>query len=209
MKNQRAAIDRRLSDPDFQGWIVRNSILCVMALSVLLALFSIHDAWEWSHPPRPLYFFVDGHNTPIAAKPLDSPIVDDAELLDWSVKWVLAAYNIDYYRYAEQLNAAGRHYTPTGWSSFANSLNASGNFEKMKHDQLLCFAQAQRAAVIQKTVIVSGRLAYAVQFPMVQTCENTNGHNSMDMMMTAVVVRTDDPDHPDGLAIDQLVAKRQ
>jgi intracellular multiplication protein IcmL len=209
MKNQRAAIDRRLSDPDFQGVVVRNSLICVMALAVLLAIFAIHDAWEWTHPPKPVYFFVDGHNMPIQAKPLDSPIVDDTELLNWTVKWVLAAYNIDYYRYAEQLSAAGQHYTSTGWTTFANSLHDSGNFEKMKQSSLLCFAQAKRAAVIQKTMIVNGRLAYAIQFPMVQTCENTNDHNDLNLMMTAVVVRTDEPDHPDGLAIDQLVAIRQ
>ncbi len=91
MQNQAAAVNRRLSDPDFQGWVVRHSILLVVALSALLAVFVAHDAYVWAHPVKPQYFFVDGHNPPMPAVALDSPIVDDAELLEWAVKWVLAA----------------------------------------------------------------------------------------------------------------------
>ena len=42
--------------------------------------------------------------------------------------------------------------------------------------------------------------------PIVQTCENVNQSSTNDLMITAIVVRTDSDDHPEGLAIDQLVA---
>jgi len=60
--------------------------------------------------------------------------------------------------------------------------------------------------VIHQTSFVAGRLAYQIQFPMMQTCENVNQTSSNSLMMTALVIRTNDDDHPDGLAIDQLVA---
>ena len=97
MQNQAAAVNRRLSDPDFQGWIVRNCMLLVVILTTLLCVFVVHDAYVWTHPPKPVYFFVDGHNQPTPAVPLDSPIVDDTELLEWSAKWVLAPYNVNYH----------------------------------------------------------------------------------------------------------------
>jgi intracellular multiplication protein IcmL len=40
----------------------------------------------------------------------------------------------------------------------------------------------------------------------VQTCENVNQTSSNNLLVTAVVVRTNTDEHPDGLAIDQLVA---
>jgi intracellular multiplication protein IcmL len=40
----------------------------------------------------------------------------------------------------------------------------------------------------------------------VQTCENVNQTSTNNLLVTAVVVRTNTDDHPDGLAIDQLVA---
>jgi intracellular multiplication protein IcmL len=42
---------------------------------------------------------------------------------------------------------------------------------------------------------------------MVQTCENVNQQSTSNLMMTATIIRMDDLDHPDGLAIQQLTAK--
>lgn len=207
MQNQAAAVNRRLSDPDFQGWVVRHSILLVVALSALLAVFVAHDAYVWAHPVKPQYFFVDGHNPPMPAVALDSPIVDDAELLEWAVKWVLAPYNINYHDFPQQLNTAGRHYTKNGWSSFGLSYIKARNFDKLQEARMTCYAQAQRSAVIRDTSIIDGHLAYQVQFPMVQTCENVNQVNTANLMMTATVMRMNDQDHPDGLAVEQLNAK--
>ena len=207
MQNQSAAVNRRLSDPDFQGWIVRSSILLVVVLAALLGAFVFHDAYIWTHPAQPKYFYVDGRNPPRPAVALDSPIVDDTELLEWSMKWVLAPYNVNYHDFAQQLNTAGRHYTQAGWSGFATAYIRDGTFDNLTQGRLLCYAQAQRSAVIRQTSIVNGRLAYEIQFPLVQTCENVNQETTQNLMMTATVIRMNDGDHADGLAIDQLIAK--
>ena len=209
MQNQNAAIMRKLSDPDFQASLVNRSLGLVTGLSVLLGAFVIHDAWIWTHPPLPKYFIVDGKSAPRAMTAVDSPVVNDAELLDWTVKAVLAPYNVNYHDYPLELNTAGRRFTTNGWSTFAGSYIKSGNFEAMKKGMLLCFAQAQRSAVIVDSKIVGGALAYRVQVPIVQTCQNTNEANTQRMMLTALVVRTNAEDHPEGLQIEQLVAVAQ
>ncbi len=60
--------------------------------------------------------------------------------------------------------------------------------------------------VITESKIVDGALAYRIQTPIVQTCQNSNQVNTQKMMLTALVLRTNAEDHLDGLAIDQLVA---
>jgi intracellular multiplication protein IcmL len=124
------------------------------------------------------------------------------------VKWVLAPYNVNYHDFPQQLNAAGQHYTRNGWASFGASYIKGGNFDEMQRARLTCYAQAQRSAVIRQTSIIGGRLAYEIQFPMVQTCENVNQQMTFDLMMTATIVRTNDQNRPDGLAIEQLTAKQ-
>lgn len=208
MQNQRAAVSRRLSDPDFQGSVVRLCLLAAAAMAAAEVAHLAHDAYAWTHPPASRYFRVDGKNPPQPMVALDSPIMDDNELLQWTVKWVLAPYNVNYHDFPQQLNTAGRHYTQNGWNSFAAAYIQGGNFEAMKRAHLLCYAQAQRAAVIRQTKLVAGRLAYEVQLPIVQTCENTNQQSSQNLLLTALVIRTDDEQaHSDGLAIDQLVAQ--
>jgi intracellular multiplication protein IcmL len=93
-----------------------------------------------------------------------------------------------------------------GWNTFAGSYVGQGNFEELKRARLLCHAQSQRAALIHQTSFVQGALAYTIEIPIVQTCENVNQVSTNNLLVTAVVVRTNADDHPDGLAIDQLVA---
>ncbi len=185
-------------------------MLVAIVMSITVMGFLLHDVWMWMHPPPGRYFFVDGKTMPRPAKALDSPIVDDTELLQWTVKWALAPYNVNYHDFPTQLTESGLHYTVAGWSSFANSYVGQGNFDKMKHAKLLCFAQPTRAAIIKARKIQFGRLGYLVQIPIVQTCENSNEENTQNLLINVTVERVDDDrDHPDGLAISQLIAKLQ
>jgi intracellular multiplication protein IcmL len=206
MKNQSAAVTRRLTDPDFQAALVNRCLWLTLGMGVLLGVSLVHDAYVWTHPVEPRYFLVDGKDPPRPVRALDSPIVSDTELLEWTVRAILAPYNVDYYNYPVELNTASRRFTVKGWNTFAASYIAQGNFEELKRARLLCHAQAQRAAVIHRTSYLGGALAYQIQVPIVQTCENVNQSSTNDLMITALVVRTNSDDHPDGLAIDQLVA---
>lgn len=206
MQNEAAAVTRRLSDPDFQGKIVTRLIGAVIALALVTTAALAHSFWLQTRPSETRYFLVDGRNPPRPIRGLESPVVDDTQLLEWTVRSVLAAYNVNYHDYAAQLNAAGRRFSLNGWNTFARSYIASGNFEAMKRGRLTCFAQSQRAAVITDPKLIGGRLAYEIQFPIVQTCENSQQTSQQNLTITALVVRTNDEDRPDGLMVDQLVA---
>ena len=108
MRIHHAAVTRRLSDPDFQGSLVTKCLTLTLGMGALLAVSLIHDAYVWMNPIEPRYFFVDGKNPPRPAVTLDSPMVDDTELLEWTVKAVLAPYNVDYFNYPVELNTASR-----------------------------------------------------------------------------------------------------
>lgn len=205
MRNHHAAVTRRLSDPDFQTALVSKCLALSLGIGVLLGISLVHDAYVWMNPVEPRYFFVDGKTSPRPVVALDSPLVDDTELLDWTVKAILAPYNVDYYNYPQELNTASRRFTVHGWNTFANSYISQGNFDELKRARLLCHAQSQRAAVIHQTSYVRGALAYQVQVPIVQTCENVNQTSTNTLMITVLVVRTNSDDHQDGLAIEQLV----
>jgi len=209
MKNAHAAVTRRLSDPDFQGALVTKCLGLTLGLGTLLAVSLIHDAYVWMNPVKPLFFISDGKGFTRPLTPVDSPIIGDTELLEWTVQAAVAPYNVDYFNYAKELNTASRRFTVRGWNTFASSYVGQGNFDELKRARLLCHAQSQRAAVIHQTSYVQNALAYQVQVPIVQTCENVNQTSTNNLMVTALVVRTNAEDHPDGLAIDQLVATTQ
>lgn len=207
MQNTHAAITRRLSDPDFQGSLVSKCIGLAIASLLLAGSLVLHDIYVWTHPPTPKYFVIDGRKAREVTA-LDSPVVDDAQLLDWATRAVLAPYNVNYNDYPQQLSAATRKFTLRGWNSFATSLTDTKNFETMKRGRLLCYAQGQKAAIISEVTRVGDALAYRIELPIVQTCENSNQSNTQRLTIKALVVRTNEEDRPDGLAIDELVAVR-
>jgi hypothetical protein len=107
MQNEHAAINRRLSDPDFQASLLSRAIGLALGTSLLASVLVVHDAYVWTHPPTPKYFVIDGRKArEITA--LDTPIVDDAQLLDWSTRAALAPYNINYNDYPQQLSEPPR-----------------------------------------------------------------------------------------------------
>src|SRR5260370_40916018 len=132
MRNHHAAVTRRLSDPDFQGALVTKCLALTLGMGVLLAVSLIHDAYVWMTPLEPRYFFVDGKNPPRPAVALDSPIVDDTELLEWTGKAVPAPYNVDSVNYPGEPNTPSRRFTGTGWNTFANRHNPQGNFTELE-----------------------------------------------------------------------------
>lgn len=209
MQNQGGAVSRRLDDPDFQAVVVRRSLGVAMAAVALCAVFAAHDAYVWLNPPKPVFFRIERGTPPVPLVPLDSPVVDDDDLRAWTVKAVLAPYNVNYHDFGEQLDAAGRRFLPEAWNDWAKQFIKHGNLDALKRERLLCYAQPGKAAIIRATKVIGGRLAYDVQFPAVQTCQNTRQENTFKLMMTALVVRVDvDAQYQHGLAVAQLVADR-
>lgn len=181
MQNEHAATTRRLSDPDFQASLVSKAIALALGSSLLSTVLIVHDVYVWTHPPTPKYFVIDGRKTREVTA-LDSPVVDDAQLLEWSTRAALAPYNINYNDYPQQLSAASRRFSKRGWNSFASSMMDTKNFDTMKRAMLLCYAQAQRAAIISEVTTVAGALAYRIQVPIVQTCQNNNANITQNLI---------------------------
>jgi len=158
--------------------------------------------YVWTHPPTPKYFFVDGRHPPRPATALDSPIVDDPELLDWTVKSVLAPYNVNYHDYPEQLNTAGRRFTQRGWNTFAQSYIDSGNFAEMKARDV---AVLRPGAARSDRPPIHGRRRRRSPTRSSFRGSDLPEHPAADtqnLMVNRHGVRTNSDDHPDGLAVD-------
>ena len=207
MRNQTAAVARRLSDPDFQGTLVNRCLALTLGMGV--AARRRRCSMTPGFGPirfQPRYFFTDGKHAPRPVVALDSPIVDDTELLEWSGQGDPRALQ----RRLLQLPGGAEYGEPALYGArlehFRQLLHLAGQFRR---------AEA-RAAAVPRAVAARGgdpsdelrarRARLPIQVPITQTCENVNQTSSNNLMITALVIRTNDDDHPDGLAIDQLVA---
>ena len=206
MKNQSAAVARRLADPEFQQRMLRRSFLSNTILTGAVLALVGDRIWRDHHPPTPQYFYTDGKGTPREVYPLDQPVMSDADLIIWTVSSVAAVFSINFKDYRTQLNRAAEHFTDRGWIAFANAFKGVGNFEQIKRARLVGSATPERSAVINSQGIVGDLYTYKIEIPMIVAFENDNVNNdNQHLMVSVVVVRTIAPDHPDGIAIDQIV----
>jgi intracellular multiplication protein IcmL len=206
MKNQSAAVSRKLSDPEFTQRLLRRSFLLHGVQGVALIAMVGDMFWRDAHPPTSHYFYTDGAGTPREVFPLDAPVMSDAEVVNWTINSVIAAYSVDFQHYRKQLSDASQHFTVDAWRAFGTSYITSGNFQKMKDARLSVLAVAQGAGVILHKEVVGDRMTWQIQFPMLISPENENAVYQQKLMVTALVGRTTETDHPDGIAIQQLNA---
>lgn len=206
MSNHSAAVARKLADPDFTQKLLRRSFMIqsVMALAILGLVAD--RIWIGHHPPQPKFFYTDGKGTPYQIAALDAPVMSDADLLTWTVKSVVAAYTVNFKEYRDQLSRASGHFTVRGWNSFGTAFIQTGNFEQLKRARLVTTAQPERAATIRDRAVIGGKLTYKIELPLIVTYENENQANTQRLLVTVLVVRAIETEHPDGIAIDQINA---
>lgn len=206
MKSKAQAIDRRMSDYEFSNRLIRRSFLLnIMQSAGLVVLGGV--VWRQStYQPQPKYFYTDGKNEPYPIRPLDAPVMDDAELLTWTARAILATYNIDFVKYREQLQEASKYFTYRGWNSFGQSFKDSGNFARILKSRLVASAVPKKAPTITNKAVIGGVLTYQIGFPIVVTYENENQSSNNSLLVRILVIRTVETEHPDGVAVDEVNA---
>ena len=123
-------------------------------------IFATHDAAGSGRiRPQAKYFVIDGNNTPRPIIPIDSPILDETQLL--GMDCALGARTLQCQ--LSRLPAAAERRRSALYPERLEQLRWKLYLERKlrgaeERSVLLCFAQAQRSAVIRKTSLVGGHL---------------------------------------------------
>ena len=206
MNNQSQAVARKLSDPVFTQSLLRRSFLIQTVLAAAIVVLVGDRIWISRHPPQAHFFYTDGKGTPYEIAPLDAPVMSEADLKTWTVQAVVAAYTLNFKEYRDQLTRAASRFTIAGWNSFGTAFINTGNLDEIKRARLVSSAQPERAATIRDRAVINGRLTYKIELPLIVTYENENQANTQHLLVTVLVIRDIETDHPDGIAIDQINA---
>jgi intracellular multiplication protein IcmL len=206
MRNQSAAVARKLEDPEFQWRLFKGAVATILIQAGIIATLAGAGIWQHYHPPPEHYFYSDGVHTPYPIESLADPVENEPKLLSDVGQWVVETYSIDFLNYHRDLSQASRHYTVAGWNSFDAEFVASGNFDAIKKARLSSTALPERAPIILQKELVGSRYTYKIQVPLLVTFMNTQQQSQQHLMVTVIVVRTPASEHAEGYAIDQINA---
>ncbi|CAK7025457.1 MAG: hypothetical protein DELT_02563 [Desulfovibrio sp.] len=174
--------------------------LCVsVAATVLLVL----------NQPTPRYFAATPDLRLAALVPLDKPVLTQQGLLNWVSDTITDAVSLDFLSWREKLGSVREHFEDDAYKSFLASMTDSGTLAMIQEKRLSVSAVVTRAPVIIASGLVNGKATWRIEFPMVVSYESSQGVESTQRLMATVLVcRASTVRTPRGVAIQQIVLKR-
>lgn len=141
--------------------------------------------------------------------PLNKPNLPISYLLTWSAFAFPDIMTFGFNDYKIRLSFASDYFTDDGWDSFMQYIDRSRIVEINEARQQLVVAAPKGAPVLESSGVVNGRYQWVVQMPLISTARSGSKTTTNSLRITALIVRTDDPKHPFGIAIKQWVAVSQ
>ena len=186
------------------AWRLVAACLALSNLATAAAL----AGYVWLHSTTYITVAASEDGRVIPLTPLDEPIMSDSALRSWAVSAVTEAFTLGHHDWRRRLSEARRHFTDEGYESFLAGLEESLFLDRLRKNRQVASAVASGAPVITDTRRFEGRIAWAIEFPMLVTFQA--GARRLDRALIARVLVTRVPlsERASGIGIAQLIASR-
>lgn len=186
---------------DSQG---KLSVLLISVASLCFML-TIFLGYVIFNPPQPQYFAtsVNGRITPLVA--LEEPNQSDSAVLQWANQAAIAAFTYNFVNYQDELLAASRYFTASGWQQFTDALTQSNNLDVVKAKKLIVSAVATRSPIILQKGVLNGVYSWRIQMPILVTYQSASEFSQQNNVVTMLVTRISTLESPRGIGISQFI----
>lgn len=153
--------------------------------------------------PKPTYFATSESGKLNELIPLDIPYVSQELLLSFADQAAVRAYSFDFLNYEQQLEQASKYFTPAGFESFKQALQASGNLKVIQDKHLVVKAVVTDIPVILKEGVLpdTNQYAWQVQIPMLVQYISASEKIQQPIVATLLIVRVSTLETRQGIAI--------
>lgn len=138
--------------------------------------------------------------------PLDKPNMPIVYVMTWAALAVSSPLTFGFSDYEARLSLASDHFTEKGWEGFLAFLNRSQIVDRVTKHQAVLSSAVTRAPTLNSSGVVDGRYQWVYRILLVMSHESGSKTLHTGLLVTVVIVRTDDPKYPYGIAIDQWTA---
>lgn len=181
--------------------------IAVIEAMIILALIGAMYFVIAVHQPENRYFATteDGRLVPMV--PLSEPNLSVPALMSWSAQATTEVMTFGFNDYKRRLQQASRNFTRLGWLSFTTALEKSRIIEMVETNQQVVSAAPASAPILISEGLVNGRYQWQVQIPLVVTYQAGASVRSDKMLVTLLLVRVPKLESPNGVGIEQWIAR--
>ena len=187
----------------------RRTMKLALGLSAALCMSIAVTTLLLLNQPRPQYFAATPDLRLAPMVPLDQPLLTQEGLLTWTVNAITGAISLNFLEWREKLETLRPNFDDAAYKSFLASLQSSGVLDMIRDKRLSASAIATRAPVIIASGLVGGKATWKIEFPLIVSYESSQGvENTQKLLATVLVCRASTAKTPRGVAIQQVVLKR-
>ncbi len=183
----------------------RGSLL-VFFVSLCMFILSLIFVYIFStQPVAPLYIPIKENGSYIDLVRIDQPNKNDQEVADFVAKAVKKLYTRDYINYSDQLMDASIYFTPNGFNSFLDSVEASQSIAAMKQNEWVVSFTPRQAPILLEKKLNGNAYTWAFDFPGTITYNGGKSGRKQNVTLKIIVTRVSIVDSPYGIGITTLV----
>lgn len=183
----------------------RNSLL-VFFVSLCMFLLSLLFLYIFStQPVAPIYVPIKENGSYIDLIRVDQPNKNDQEVADFVAKAVKKLYTRDYINYSDQLMDAAIYFTPSGFNSYLDGVEASQSIAAMKQNEWVVSFTPRQAPILLEKKLVNNYYTWAFEFPGTITYNGGKSGRKQNVRIQIIVTRVSIVDNPYGIGITTFV----
>lgn len=182
---------------------VSLAFLLVLVINLLLAGIIFYKV---INQPQPVYFATTADGKIVELEPLSTPVLSDAQVLQFATRAAVASYTYNYVNYREQLQGAADYFTVRGWKNYQEELKKSKNLEAVVNNRLVGYATPTGAPVIVDRGVIDGVYAWKVTLPILATYEGGATKITQPLTVTMVIIRVPVVSNPKGVEVSSFYA---
>ena len=158
--------------------------------------------------PPPAQFIVaypDGRL--IQVQPLSEAVRSNPQIVAFASNAVATVNSFDFVNFQTQLQNAAQYFTFSGWASFKQQLEASGNLDYVSNNRLVSTATPAQVPQIVEQAEINGRYTWKVRVPIIIAYSGPNVERNVSQVVTMLIQRAPFSEVPNGVGIVQYVAR--
>jgi intracellular multiplication protein IcmL len=189
----------------------RSAVKLNFVLAAALVLSLCLNGYLAISRPEPRYFATTADGRLFEMAPLDQPNLSHDALFDWASRAAVKPYVFDFKNYREQIQAASKNFTSTGWKDYLDAMQQSNLLQLVTSKQLVVSATPASSPILVNEGTVAGKYAWKVQVPIVVTYSGGSDRTSQNqnLMVTMVIIRVPTIDSPTGIGINQYIVSNR
>ncbi len=186
----------------------RNLVRVAIAEAVVISLLIIAIiSYMGVSKSEDRYFATTADGRIMKMIPLNRANKTTSALMSWVARSATEIMTFGFHDYQTRLQKSSRYFTRRGWEGFTKALQHSKIIEAVEASSQVVTCKPRSAPILVEEGVFNGRYRWVVDLPLKVNYQSSKKSRSDNLNVRMVIDRVTSLENPDGVGIEQWIAK--